>query len=240
MKVALVCIAKWEDTIEEWTSYHKKIGFDKIFIYQNDWDCQVKDPNVVVIDFPGKHQQMPAYNHFLDNFRNEFDWVAFFDIDEYLVLKKHKDIKELITEFDNPYGIGINWVYFGGDNQEEITGDKKSFISRFLKRGDMDRHVKCILNLRANSNMPIPHHPNTPLLGMNRKFFIGPFNYEGDIETAQINHYYQKSLEEWSKLYERGQSDYTPSKKKEDWFSIPPHNHILDKLAYEFFYENKN
>jgi len=237
MKVALVCIAKWEDTIEEWVSYHKKIGFDKVFIYQNDWDCKIVNEDVNVINFPGKHQQMPAYNHFLNHYRNDFDWVAFFDVDEYLVLKKHNNVKDFILEFDNPYGIGVNWVYFGGDNQEKIIGDKKSFISRFTKRGDMNTHIKSILNLRANSNMVLPHNPNTQLMGTNGEFFRGPFNPNGNIEIAQLNHYYHKSLEEWSKLYERGQSDHTQPKKKEDWSLLAPHNHILDKLAYEFFYE---
>ena len=238
MKVALVCIAKWENTIEEWVKYHTKLGFDSIFIYQNDWGCGVVADNVVVVDFPGKHQQMPAYNHFLSNFRNEFDWAAFIDVDEYIVLKKHKTIKEFITDFNNPYGIGINWVYFGSDNQEKIIGDEKSFLSRFLKRGDMNMHVKSILNMRANSQMILPHNPNTPLLGTNRKFFDGPYFHDGDISVAQINHYYHKSLEEWSKLYDRGQSDYTDPKKREDWFKLTPHNHLEDKFAYNFYYDN--
>jgi hypothetical protein len=46
MRTALVCIAKWEDTIEEWCNYHLKLGFDKIFIYQNYWVCDVKHENV--------------------------------------------------------------------------------------------------------------------------------------------------------------------------------------------------
>jgi hypothetical protein len=235
MRTALVCIAKWEDTIEEWCNYHLKLGFDKIFIYQNDWVCDVKHENVEIIDFPGKHQQMPAYNHFLKTNRNNFDWAAFFDVDEYLVLKQHNDIKSFIKDFENPYGIGINWVYFGSGDQLTIEGDKKSFISRFFKRGDMNTHIKSILNMKCNSIMTLPHNPNTPLLGTNKEYFTGPFNPNGNIEIAQLNHYYHKSLEEWSKLYERGQSDHTSPKKPEHWYGLSPHSHIEDKLAYNFF-----
>ena len=40
MKIALVCIAKNEDDyIEEWVNYHLKLGFSKIFIYENNWRC---------------------------------------------------------------------------------------------------------------------------------------------------------------------------------------------------------
>ena len=38
MKTALVCIAKEEDNyIDEWIKYHLKLGFNDIFVYQNDW-----------------------------------------------------------------------------------------------------------------------------------------------------------------------------------------------------------
>lgn len=238
MKVVLVCIAKWEDTISEWIDYHKKLGFDVVYVYQNDWDCGIDSENVIVIDFPGKHMQMSAYNHFLDNFRDEFDWVSFLDVDEYIVLKKHKNIKDFITEFNNPYGIGINWVYFGSCNQEKIVGNKYSFLSRFFMRGDVNPHIKSIVNLKSGSKMVLPHNPSGPLMDTNKKFFSGPFNNMGDILIAQINHYYHKSLEEWEKLHERGQSDNTEPKSREGWFKLPPHCDIEDKFAYNFYYNN--
>ena len=38
MNVALVCVAKNEDNyIQEWIDYNKKLGFDDIIIYQNDY-----------------------------------------------------------------------------------------------------------------------------------------------------------------------------------------------------------
>ena len=44
MKIALVCIAKNEDNyIKEWITYHKKLGFDDIFIYENDLDTIIKN-----------------------------------------------------------------------------------------------------------------------------------------------------------------------------------------------------
>ena len=55
MKVALVCIAKNEDNyIEEWVLYHKKLGFDRIFIYENDWKCNLEYPFLTKVPFPGK------------------------------------------------------------------------------------------------------------------------------------------------------------------------------------------
>ena len=68
--VALVCIAKNEDNyIQEWVEYHKKLGFDTIFIYQNDWVCNLEDNSIVKIELNGECKQTVAYNNFIKEFR---------------------------------------------------------------------------------------------------------------------------------------------------------------------------
>ena len=48
MDLALVCIAKNEDPyIEEWVNYNLKLGFDKVFIYENNWRCKLNNDNIV-------------------------------------------------------------------------------------------------------------------------------------------------------------------------------------------------
>ena len=55
MKLALVAIAKDEDNyLREWLDYHFKIGFDEIYVYQNNWHFKEEVPDYVhLIDFPG-------------------------------------------------------------------------------------------------------------------------------------------------------------------------------------------
>ena len=66
MKVALVCIAKDEDNyIQEWIKYHKEIGFDDIFIYENNWRSGINQTNVKTIPFDGSCMQLRAYNDFI-------------------------------------------------------------------------------------------------------------------------------------------------------------------------------
>ena len=89
MKNALVCIAKNEDLyIEEWIRYHLKLGFAKIFVYQNNWrysgDKQQYNGSVEWIDFDGDYMQLKAYNDFIDNRREGFDFASFNEVyDEY-------------------------------------------------------------------------------------------------------------------------------------------------------------
>lgn len=89
MKTALICIAKNEDNyILEWINYHLKLGFDDIFIYANDWQYAINNAKVKLYQIQGNQQQVNAYNHFLKHNNYNYDWAAFLDVDEFLVLKK--------------------------------------------------------------------------------------------------------------------------------------------------------
>ena len=67
---AIVCIAKEEDHyIKEWIDYHKKLGFDHFFIYENDWASPIKIDSITNIPFNGDHLQLPPINPFLDTYR---------------------------------------------------------------------------------------------------------------------------------------------------------------------------
>ena len=45
-KIALVTMAKDEDLyLQEWIDYHLKLGFDDIFIYQNNWRFNAQKPD---------------------------------------------------------------------------------------------------------------------------------------------------------------------------------------------------
>ena len=80
-------------------SYHKKIGFDDVFVYQNNWRCLVDTPNLIKIEFDGDTKQIEAYNHFIQNYKHIYEWAAFFDVDEFLVLKKHGNVKDFIEDY---------------------------------------------------------------------------------------------------------------------------------------------
>lgn len=238
IKVALVCIAKNEDYyIDEWIEYNKKIGFDDIFIYQNDWRWNGEAKNVHKIELDGVNKQREAYNHFIANNIGIYDWAAFFDVDEFLVLKKHDNIKEFIGEYKDYPAIGINWVYFGDNNHKKLINNH-SLIKRFIKRQiGVDRHVKCIVKISEGVVMDI-HNPLIRWVSTDKTIHIGPFNYNGNDNVAQINHYYSKTIEEFQMKRNRGRADTADIK------ALPTlknyldcnHNDIDDLLAYDFLY----
>jgi hypothetical protein len=239
MKIALVCIAKNEDNyIQEWVDYNKKLGFDKIFIYENDWRCSIEDPMVIKIPFDGISMQRLAYNDFIKN-NKEYTWAAFFDCDEFLVLKKHKNIKDFICEYAEYPAVGINWVLFGDNNLNGVVGDDYSVLKRFTMREiAVNQHVKSIVKLTPKLIMDVHNPLNIPFINTHKKWFSGPFNYNLSDSIAQLNHYFCKTKEEFIKKCDRGRAD-TNYKRMIAEFESRGHNknEIVDMAAYNFFHD---
>ena len=209
-KIALCCIAKDEDQyIQEWLEYNYKLGFDHIFLYENDWKCSVDLPYLTKIPITGNIQQLTAYNSFINTYKNVYDYVAFFDCDEFLVLKVHKNIQDFVAEYDNSNGIAINWQMYGADGRE--TYDPKypnSLLKQFTKRQKgVNTHIKTILNLKKPGKMTLPHNPDHILLDTNGKEIDGPYNPNGPDDIAVINHYCLKTYADWSIRCKRGRAD---------------------------------
>lgn len=237
MKVALVCIAKNEDNyIEEWVSYNLKLGFDQIFIYENDWVCKLDNEKLTKIQISGIDKQREAYSDFIKDYSNHYTHAAFFDVDEYLVLKKHKTVKELLSEYKYCHSLAINWVWFGDNGQKEIVDNNYSYIKRFTKRQKgVNEHVKCIVDLSKVKRMDVHNPYNLSSIDTNKKEFKGPFNPNGDDLIAQINHYYSRTPQEFKEKCDRGRAD-AKIKNHYSYRELANFNDIEDLTALNFMY----
>lgn len=142
--IYLCIIAKDEDHyIQEWIDYHFKLGFEKIVIYANDWIYENENENVEVIQMNGEIKQSFSYNTFLQDFKEKFWWVAFYDADEFLVLHKHNNMEELLSEYDDVQAIGINLARFGSNGHVNVINGNYNVLERFTKRAteaDQEKH----------------------------------------------------------------------------------------------------
>ena len=143
-RIALCCIAKLEnDYIRHFVEYYKKLHFDKIFLYDNnDPDGErfeevigdfIQSGFVEMIDFRGeKVAQLLAYQDCYDRHHREYDWIAFFDIDEFLTFEdKSMDIHSFLSQKKYlPFQVmHINWKIYG-DN-DLLDNDGRSVTERF-------------------------------------------------------------------------------------------------------------
>jgi hypothetical protein len=241
-RVEVVCIAKYEDPyIEEWVRYNFKLGFDHVTVYDNGltlrWLPSRFPGQVTVVPWGGASQQIPAYNDFLARRSDEELWAAFIDIDEFIVLKRHPDIKLMISECSAGHGgaLAINWVYYGSNGHLEQT--YQPVTQRFTRRGlGIDPHVKCIAYIPHVASMDI-HCPALKAsyvqYDCDGRVFSGPFNKAGNLDIARINHYFTKSLAEFREKVARGRADtLTPRSLSE--FAGADQNDVEDTSALDF------
>jgi hypothetical protein len=109
MKYCAVClIAKDEEYyLKEWSEYHLRIGFDTLLIYDNDSDISIREVlkelvdigRVIVHDVPGEFKQSETYTSCIQQYRDEFKWIAFIDSDEFIFPKKTNNIKIFLSEY---------------------------------------------------------------------------------------------------------------------------------------------
>jgi hypothetical protein len=231
IKPVILCIAKYEKNyIEEFVRYHLNLGFDKIYIYDNEDQPtygellkNFKD-NVVVTHLPGKnYPRLPQYeaiNQFVYTQMHspEITHVAHIDIDEFIVLNKHNNIKDFIKDyiFDGENGlmcggIGINWRYFGSSGNESYSNEPVT--SRFTKRQETgNKHLKTIYSKQFYGWYNNPHNIGVnnndyPIRDTNGNILDGPFNENMDFSVIQINHYKCKTWEEYRIIRSRGRAD---------------------------------
>ncbi len=131
-KYSIITCARWEqECIIEWIEYYRSICFDHFYIYSNDDSIAPlhetlqpyllgKEPLVTLRHYPFQGFQKEMYLHFLSNFRHETEWVAFFDVDEFVALKGVNNIQEFMKEFEHTTNsVYFNWIQFGNSGFEK-------------------------------------------------------------------------------------------------------------------------
>lgn len=226
-KIGLCCIACLEDNyIDEWIDYHLMLGFDQIFIYQNNWRAKLKKhySNVHLIQFDGINKQRSAYKHCLIN-HSELDYIAFWDVDEFLYMKNLYDIHKFLKPYQQFFGIGMNWRCFGDNNLQKVQNNNYSVINRFTKcENKLNHNVKIILNVKLLKTIldinkiffTSPHSINLPLITTTFQKLNGPWNekLQGNY-PAQIYHYILKTKQEYIQTkMKRGNGD----NKIDNWY----------------------
>lgn len=195
------------------------IGFDQIFIYQNNWRAKLKKQysNVHLIQWDGINKQRSAYKHCLLN-HSDLDFIGFWDVDEFLYIKNNLTIKQLLSKYLQIPSIGINWRLFGDSGLQKVQNNNYSVINRFTRCEDkINMHVKIFLNVNLLKKhvdlnkifFSSPHSINMNTVSLNYQIFFGPWNK--NIESnypAQIYHFVLKTKQEYKETkMKRGNGD---------------------------------
>ena len=235
MKFGVCAIIKNENLyLREWVEHYINLGFDKIILYDNnDQDGEI--PNIVIQDYIDAGIvdiyktktsnftfgiQTSYYNECLTKYKNELDWIAFFDIDEFLELYVHKKIQYLFDDKINDYNkydtILVSWytildsgqMYYENKPVQARFTQHCSF-QQFGKYAEMDCFVKSFVKTSGDGKF---NGQNMHVAYSNKMCnAYGNLIYDANENTMGIEnpvhedmylkHYYTKSLTEF--LYKK-------------------------------------
>ena len=243
-KVCMCAIGKKENPYaKEFVNYYKNLGYNHIFIYDNNdvndekfedvLRKEISENFVTIIDYRGyrgkkDRPQFDSYRDCYEKYSGEYDWLSFYDFDEFLYLKEHKNVQEFLDQdkFKQCINIKINWMTYS-DN-DLIYYEDKPIQERFttpLPKDSENKHIKSLVrgHLKNNywSKMNTPHsssgnYPSCTATGEKtdpNSSYHTPPNHEG----AYIKHYPTKSLEEFLGKIRRGRSDLKVTINEKLW-----------------------
>ena len=227
MENVICAIAKNENKyINDWCHHHIELGFDNIYIYDNNdnstdyigdfIDDDIKDKIHILNINDKKLQQQNSYNTFYYLFNHNFKWCAFIDIDEFIILGKWDNISQFVNDkiFKNAELIRLKWHIFGDDDlierpfiQPIYKEIKKRLIGHFYEN-QLKSIVKGNLNGIFFKSVHYPHIkskvPSKQFLSDGTKIPNAKIEIKSkNKEPAYINHYITKTISEFieQKLY---------------------------------------
>lgn len=258
MKTAVICIAKNEENyLQEWIDYHKKLGFDDVYVYQNDWTFSKQKDDAIYKTIEGQDCQLKAYNSFIDEYYDKYDFAAFFDVDEFLSLKCHNNVKQFLSQYLAVQAIAVHWRIFGDSGIKNVDNDY-SVLNRFTHCGsNLAPNCKVILNFKQCKNkVKFSYNPhiitadlvNTSMLAIYKHIGCNK-DIDGKLELAELNHYCNKTYEEaLSRRYHgtcacvngMNLNVYKDKEEFDKWFQTNNCNDTVNTTAKDFFNAGKN
>ena len=219
-EIALCAIGKFEeDYLQEWIEHHLKIGFDKIYFYDNnpknnDLQKNICDKyqNVIYFDWRGNNDnkiQWNAYNETFNNFKNTFDYIAFIDIDEFIVFNPDQPIqnmKDFINKNNRKY-YHLSWMIM--DDNNLVFKDDRPVMERFTHpcdklnnnvNGKNNRNIKQIISSSViNPKIDIHFsYCKEKCYNCSDKIVDGNSMFmDPDYSICYIKHFYTKTAEEY-------------------------------------------
>jgi hypothetical protein len=193
--------------LREWIEFHRLVGIEKFFLYDNGSSDDhlavlapyVEEGSVVVHDWPGTARQLAAFDHCLETHREEARWIAFLDVDEFLFSPEGRPVPEILREFEQWPGVGVNLVLFGTSGH--VSRPDGLVIENYLTRGGGKgaKWIKSIVDPRRALHCAGGHHfvyESGQAVDVCKRP-IEDWCTESYLDSPlRINHYFTKSLEE--------------------------------------------
>jgi hypothetical protein len=227
------------DLLPEWLEHYRRLGFDHIYLIDNGTTPPHREKLQGLIDsgyltymYATQYPfQVQGYNYVLNQFRNETIWLAYFDSDEFLVLKKHANINDFLREYEDYAAVSVVWYLFGSSGHLTHQSNTIESYNKRVRHGDFENgqyHFKSII-MTDRTTFFICHHgeyiSGYTAVDETKTPTNGPFPKEIHTNSIQLNHYVIRSLEDFQEKSKRRSGD--------GWVKNIDYFYITDRHANE-------
>lgn len=256
-KLSISVIAKNEHLyLEEWVNYHRAVGVEHFYIYDNESAIPITQTLskyiaagcVDVINYPGPSRQMPSFDHCLRNFGKDNQWIAFVDCDEFLVPKKTDYVTDILDQFANYGALQVNWVLFGSNGWKERPNGMVIENYTLATNSDWNDnlHTKAIVQPQFTKGPGgNPHHfiylHNHHAVDEQYRSVPNAWNTAHSVEKIQLNHYTNKSLEDLKDRKSKGRADgaHLPTKTLQNFEELDKASTVKETSILRFIDKTK-
>ena len=234
MKKTVICaIVKNEQRfIREWVEHYLKIGFDKLYVYEDygskTHNDEISDyieqgkvefvnletsnlpiPRRGIITKGGQSTQKVLYRWFFDQCKKgniEADWAGFFDVDEFMMFEDGWDLQRLEDDFSEDAGILLSWKLYGANGHEKRPeGNVVDNYTSSMPEGFL---LDLAIQINVKSLVNIQKCKGLKTIHVFRDCLITdktPLYKTLCFQKAWLNHYYSKSWEDYlDRIFARG------------------------------------
>lgn len=256
-KVVLFTNARDEKKMREWAAHHLLLGFSLIYIFDHKSIVPLKDvfknfDKRVLIERCDMNNspKLPLMNKAtqIATMVNA-DWFIYLDADEFLMLNKINDIKQLLAKYYFADSLAINWVMFGTNYHVK---EPEGLILENYTRSDIkyNQHVKTFVRPSriASTGASNPHFYN--MINPNKMFAITGnsmahkvFNFTNKhfwMCPAFIAHYIYQSEETYKKRKINLPADDTGGYRIEETDIHDKYNATINFIPYMYVEKVKN
>jgi hypothetical protein len=227
--------------LKEWIEYHRLIGIEHFYLYNNLSQDDfldvllpyIKEGVVELFDYPellfnisGSYypNQVVTYEHALAIARDNNDWLAIIDSDEFICLVADYSLPDFLKKYSLVGGLCIFWQVYGTSGVHSLKPGELLIEKLVMKmnpkayEGSVFKTYKSIVRPKRVKEMPSAHHANyyPKWFGVYPDFNIFrplvPYVQELPIDEIRVNHYTWRTEEYFYnvKLPRMNQQGYQP------------------------------
>lgn len=244
------CIKNEGPHVQEWLTYYKSIGVEKFYIYNNRSTDDTEDKinelsfrdDIIIIDYHTNNpdRQGLAFQRSKLEYGKNTEWMIYCDSDEFFMPTEPTDLRIFLDKYKDFSGLGVGWQIYGSSGH--ILRPEGLCLENFLHKAKEDwgpnYHVKVVVKPQETQGYITPHMWKTEKGIVNENGDVLNEEMKGrikeiSVKTIRVNHYFNRSYEDWIDKRRRGRATVN-EKRPIEMFDTYDKNDVYDDLSLKY------